>query len=56
MNNFKVVSVDKLQETIDDLPKYYKVLTNNLGNLVVLGANNEYIGYIDFSTGEFEVQ
>ena len=52
----KVLEVRRLSDLLDQLPEGTKVCTNNVGNLCILSAEGQHLGFIDFvSHGEIEM-
>lgn len=50
----KTLRVDQLAPVLQQLPRGHSVGVNAVGNLAVLDAAGEYVGYIDFVHGSYE--
>lgn len=49
----KSITISQLLDGVYDLPMNYTVICNQVGNLSVLDKNEEFVGFIDFMTGEY---
>lgn len=44
----KFVTVAQLREVLSKIPDDFKVGPNRVGNMAVLDAGNNYVGFVDF--------
>ena len=55
LTDSKSISVDKLKSMLVCIPNNYQQQPNDVGNIKILDANHQYLGYINLASESIEI-